>query len=498
MGESSFDRWANVLVDYSTEVATGDQVAISGGVAAEPLLRAIYRAVLRKGGLPVLLPSFSEAQADLFNLASDEQLAYISPLERWMREEAPVSIDVSASTNTRALSAVDPSRQSVWSRARTELRQRLRACRAGERRWSSTIFPTPAHAQDADMATDEFAAFLEVAACMLDRPDPIAAWREALGAASPHDRLASGAKRDPHHRAGDGPSAQRWRSFLGQLRRKAQFSIRRGLHRTGGGFGRGAHPFHVPGGDTGREVSGIRLRFDAGLVVDASADKNEPFLVETLDTDPGGAPGRVRVRDERRDLAMDKEHPARREDGWHGAHGAWVGLPETGSQNTSAIHWDMICDLRQGGEATADGEVVLRTVNIGSESRRARVRLDRRGFHGGAGGRLDHRLRDGETPGALDGAGAPLPAGRAARPPAGRSVVHRPWGRRGVPVATSRRIDFERRLSFSDPDPLRDVIAIGGSGGGDIAAGRSSYLRSLGETVSGDGRPIASRRLSSR
>ena len=53
----------------------------------------------------------------------------------------------------------------------------------------------------------------------------------------------------------------------------------------------------------------------------------------------------------------------------------------------------------------------------------------------------------------------------AARPPAGRSVVHRPWGRRGVPVATSRRIDFERRLSFSDPDPLRDVIAIGGSGG---------------------------------
>ena len=89
-----------------------------------------------------------------------------------------VSIDVHASTNTRALSAVDPSRQSVWTRARTELRQTAfaRAAR-GERRWSSTIFPTPAHAQDADMATDEFAAFLE-AACMLDRPDPIAAWRE--------------------------------------------------------------------------------------------------------------------------------------------------------------------------------------------------------------------------------------------------------------------------------------------------------------------------------
>ena len=43
--------------------------------------------------------------------------------------------------------------------------------------------------------------------------------------------------------------------------------------------------------------------------------------------------------------------------------------------------------------------------------------------------------------------------------------------------------EFERRLAFSDPDPLRDVIAIGGSGGGDIAAGRRSYLCSL----AGDG-----------
>ena len=70
------------------------------------------------------MPSFSEAQADLFDLASDEQLAFISPLERWMREEATVAIDVLANTNTRVLSAVDPTRQSVWNRARKELRQR--------------------------------------------------------------------------------------------------------------------------------------------------------------------------------------------------------------------------------------------------------------------------------------------------------------------------------------------------------------------------------------
>ena len=130
MGESPFDRWADVLVDYSTEVTTGDQVAISGGVAAEPLLRAIYRAALRKGAHPVLLPSFAEAQADLLHARVRRATGvYLTRSSAGLREEATVTIDVLASTNTRALSAVDPSRQAVWSRARTELRQTAFAAR---------------------------------------------------------------------------------------------------------------------------------------------------------------------------------------------------------------------------------------------------------------------------------------------------------------------------------------------------------------------------------
>jgi aminopeptidase len=111
----------------------------------------------------------------------------------------------------------------------------------------------------------------------------------------------------------------------------------------------------------GREVSGIRLRFDAGLVVDASASKNEPFLIETLDTDPGArrlgefAFGtNYGIARWTKNILLDEKMGGT----VHMALG--LGYPETGSQNTSAIHWDMICDLRQGGEATADGEVVLR------------------------------------------------------------------------------------------------------------------------------------------
>jgi aminopeptidase len=361
VGESSFDRWASVLVDYSTEVTTGDQVAISGGAAAEPLLRAIYRAVLRKGGHPVLLPTFSEAQADLLTVASDEQLAFISPVERWMREEATVSIDVSASTNTRALSTVNPSRQSVWTRARTELRKTAftRAAR-GERRWSSTIFPTSAHAQDADMATDQFAAFLE-AACMLDRPDPIAAWRElSVRQAGMIDWLRE--RREIHITA---PGTDLRLSVAGRswVNSDGKRNFPSGEVFTGPveDSVEGHIHFTYPVVTQGREVSDVRLRFDAGLVVDASASKNEPFLVETLDTDPGArrlgefAFGtNYGIARWTKNILLDEKMGGT----VHMALG--MGYPETGSQNISAIHWDMICDLRQGGEATADGEVVLR------------------------------------------------------------------------------------------------------------------------------------------
>jgi aminopeptidase len=361
VGESPFERWATVLVDYSTEVQTGDQVAISGGVAAEPLLRAIYRAALRKGANPVLLPVFGEAQADLFNLASDEQLAFISPLERWIREEATVTIDVLASANTRALSAVDPSRQSVWSRARTELRQRaLESAARGERRWSLTIFPTSAHAQDAEMATEEFAAFLE-AACMLDRPDPVAAWREL----SARQARMIGWLQERGEIRITAPGTDLRLSVAGRfwVNSDGKRNFPSGEVFTGPveDSAEGHVHFTYPVVTQGREISDIRLRFASGLVVDASASKNEAFLIETLDTDPGARrlgefafgtnDGITRWT---KNILLDEKIGGT----VHMALGS--GYPETGSRNMSAIHWDMICDLRQGGEATADGEVVLR------------------------------------------------------------------------------------------------------------------------------------------
>lgn len=74
-------KWARVLVHYSTAVQPGDQVFITGGVVAEPLLRAIYRETVLAGANPILLPLFPEWSSDFLAHADDDQLAWISPID---------------------------------------------------------------------------------------------------------------------------------------------------------------------------------------------------------------------------------------------------------------------------------------------------------------------------------------------------------------------------------------------------------------------------------
>ena len=109
----------------------------------------------------------------------------------------------------------------------------------------------------------------------------------------------------------------------------------------------------------GREVEDVRLRFEGGRVVAAEASRGEPYLRELLDLD-GGA----RVLGEvafglnyeidrfTRNILLDEKIGGT----MHLALGA--GFAQAGGTNTSALHWDLICDLRAEGEVLADGELV--------------------------------------------------------------------------------------------------------------------------------------------
>jgi aminopeptidase len=302
-------------------------------------------------------------------------LRYVSPIERYAREEADVLITVGAAANTRSAAGVDPARQRILGQARAGLRETLmRRAASGAARWSLTLFPTPAYAQDAGMATDDYAEFV-LRACKLDQPDPVAAW-QALGAGQ--QRLIAWLAGKTEART-VGPDTDLTLAFGGRTRinteGKRNFPSREIFTGPIEDSAEGAIRFSFPVVTAGREIEDIRLRFAAGKVVDASAARDEAYLIEMLDSDPG-----ARVLGEfafgtnfgitrfTKNILLDEKIGGT----VHLALGA--GYPDTGSVNRSAIHWVLICDLRQGGRVEVDGEpflvdgkyVVLPTSALGS------------------------------------------------------------------------------------------------------------------------------------
>jgi aminopeptidase len=361
MADPRMVRWAKALTGYSVEVQPGQVVAIRGEQAAEPLLREIHREVIERGGHPVPWLPLPGAGATLLQHGIDAQLEYISPIERFMREEAEVVINVMAETNTRGLAGVDPARQAMYQKARRPLFERFME-RAGsdEMDWTLTLYPTDAYAQDADMDTEAYTEFV-LAACKLDREDPVAAWIELRGEQQRLIDWLDGRKEV--HLAG--PEIDLTLSIEGRkwINSDGKRNFPSGEIFTGPveDSVTGTIRFSYPVVTAGREIDDIRLRFEGGKVVEASAEKNETYLLEQLDSDEGArylgefAFGtNFDIQRFTKNILFDEKIGGT----VHMALG--LGYPETGSKNTSAIHWDMIADLRRGGQVDVDGEPFLR------------------------------------------------------------------------------------------------------------------------------------------
>ena len=350
---------AKILVGYSTKVGEGDTCLIDGPSAAEPLIAAVYEEVLAAGGLPVLSLSFEGQTSAFFAGASDAQLDWVSPAQRWAAHEADCRIAIWAETNTRELSNVEPERQTRRRAATRELSQAVMTrAAAGEHRWVGTMFPTNAHAADAEMSLAEFEDFY-FRACLADDGDPLGAWKRA---AEEWHRLAGHFEGAEEVRiAGPGTDLR-----LGVSGR--QFVVADGEHNMPDGefftgpvedSVEGEVRFHLPATIGGREVVGVHLRFEAGKVVDAGAERGEDYLISLLDTDDGarrlgelGIGTNYGIANGTRSILLDEKIGGT----IHLAVGA--SYPETGGVNESAVHTDLVCDLRQGGRIEVDGKLV--------------------------------------------------------------------------------------------------------------------------------------------
>jgi aminopeptidase len=353
-------RFADVLVGFSAGVKPGDLVVLEGPVMAEPLFEELYRAVLQADGRPATRINLGLAEI-LLAEGSDEQLGWVNPARREDIEQADVRIVIEAPKNTKALSRIDSTRQAKVELARVGLRDRyLERARNGELRWVLSAFPTNAAAQDAEMSLAEYEDFV-YGAGLLDDGDPVARWREFSERLGRVVEFLSD-KRELRFVA-DGTDltvdvgGRTWLAADGH-ENFPDGEVFTAPHETSA---EGEIRFSFPAVFRGREVTDMLLRFEQGKVVEATAAHGQDFLEEMLDVDEGarrigelafGLNDAVTIFT--RNILFDEKIGGT----VHLALGnAYL---ETGGENRSALHWDLICDLRSDSEVYADGELVYR------------------------------------------------------------------------------------------------------------------------------------------
>jgi aminopeptidase len=346
--------FARLLTGYCLEVEPGQQVVISSTTLAAPLLLELQRELLARDAWPLLRVELPGQAETFWDAARDRHLDEISPAALAEAEGTDASLRIQAPDNTQALAGVDPARSARAARAAAPMREAMLA-----RRWCLTIWPTPALAQQAGMGTAAFGALVE-RALFLDRPDPVAAWREL------HDRqerLVERLSRASELRIeAEGTDlrlqveGRTWINSDGK-RNMPSGEVFTGPHETSA---EGRIRYTIPSSPRGTLVSGIELEFRAGEVVAASAERGDDVLQSALGTDPGARRlGEIGIGT---NFGLDRAvGNILLDEKIGGTVHLAVGrsYPETGGINESAVHWDMICDLRRGGRLTADGEPVV-------------------------------------------------------------------------------------------------------------------------------------------
>ncbi len=357
-------RWARTLVGYCLNIQPRQVVLINTTPLAEPLLLETYREVLRVGAHPVVNLQLGELDRLLLGEGNDEQLAWLDPGSHAAMEHANATLGINASANTRALTNVDPARQAIHQRAMRELSQiRQRREAEGQLHWCGTLYPTAAHAQDAEMSLAEFTEFV-YGACFLNEEDPGAAWA-ALGRQQQRyvDWL-----RGKHEVRVLGQDTDLRLSIEGRVfinsDGKRNFPSGEFFTSPVEDSANGTIRYTIPSIYGGRPVQDIRLRFEQGRVVEASAAQGQAFLQHMIDMDAGARylgefafGNNYGITRGIRNILYDEKIGGT----VHLALGN--SYPETGGKNVSALHWDMICDLRPeagGGEVWVDDELFLK------------------------------------------------------------------------------------------------------------------------------------------
>ena len=363
MRDPRYDRLAELVLDHSLRLQPGDVLRIEGdAAAAAPLVVPLHREAIKRGAHAYTALDLGGLKEVLVEHGSDEQLSFVSPLELREMDAIDASITIWSETNTRSFTRADTDRRQrqLTAQRQVAIRRRDRIAR-GEHRWCGTLSPTQGHAQDADMSLEDYEDFVFRACHVLDE-DPVEHWRQ-VGERLQARAQELGSVRELRIVGEDTDltvvvEGRAWRAAYGR-QNVPDGEVYTSPVETGVS---GTIRFGFPAVFGGREIDDARLVLENGRVVVAEAAGGEDYLRSLLQLDEGASGvGEIafglnyEIDRFTRNILFDEKIGGT----MHMALG--MGFEALGGQNRSALHLDLICDLRREGEVYADGELVWRS-----------------------------------------------------------------------------------------------------------------------------------------
>ncbi len=359
--DNRITKHAEVILKYSLDLKKGEKIVIVGDVVTLPLIKESYRLAVELGALPQVMINSEELKEILLKGGSEEQIKYVPESAKKAFETVDVLLSFFGGTNTRMLSNVNPEKLKLSAQGSSEItRIFFERVAKKELRWCGTMFPNQANAQEASMSVSEYEDFV-YGAGYIDSKDPIAEWKKIEKKQEGICNILNGKK---HLRIVSKDTdlkmsieGRKWINCCGRVNFPDGEVFTGPVEDSVEGHIR----FSFPGIYGGREIEDIQLTFKRGKVIKATAAKGQELLEQLLETDKGAryvgeiaAGTNYNIKKFTRHMLFDEKIGGT----VHLAIGR--SIPESLGKNQSAIHWDMLCDMKKGGKIYADGELVYK------------------------------------------------------------------------------------------------------------------------------------------
>lgn len=353
-------KYADLLLHYCLQVKEGQRLFVSTTTLAEPLLLELHREATKTGVAVEYdlafrdksLVYWQEAKGSVLDMENALHLYAMENFDAYLAIRAPFNLheDLGATAEQKKRRAAAGAKASQIYFERLADKSLVR---------SLCQYPTPAAAEAAGMTMEEYAAFV-FNACRLDEPDPVKAWLEVREEQQKYvdyldkcDEIRyKNAKTDIRFSV----KGRKWINSDGRANMPSGEVFSAPVEDSVEGV---AH-FDFPSVYGGHDVKGITLTVEKGKVVKWEAESGKEVLDQVFAIEGADYFGEVaigtnyRIQRTTRNILFDEKIGG----SIHMAVGQ--SYLHAGGKNKSSVHWDMISDMKNGGEILADGQLIYK------------------------------------------------------------------------------------------------------------------------------------------